>query len=615
MQEHLTEKDLIEFQFKLAEEKRLMEIAGHLETCSKCKGLNEKLACKFSALNLLRTDEKAGEGLVARTIESASGGLRQAIKPRASFVHRNKWWMSAAAVFVLVITVAVVSQLNRKPTSQNEPIVAKETKGIQKRLIEKKDFTEERKLEQPAGGADISEQGVLDGQAGDEKPPFAPASAIELVVLPRRENVQITIYNSADLTLVREKRNLTLKKGWNWLQFMWANTLIDPTSLAIEPTKQKDKINIEQLVFPPRLRELGRWLIKSKVEGQVPFEITYFTSGLSWRAFYMGTLSEDERKMNLEGFVRVTNNSGEDYENAQTRLIVGNVHLLDRIAELARQQWPYGSPVRRYGGIGGRGEKDNVKLDLGEDKADTLRLFDDLAVNKEFEGRIKKPKEITKEGLSEYFLYTIEGTETIADKWGKRLPSFEANNIDVNSLYKYDESRWGEETIRFISFVNDEKHNLGKTPIPNGNVKVYATADSEGYLSYIGGMDVKYIPVGNEVELELGPDRLVSIVPTLMSFKTENYRYDGHKNIAGWDEVRQWQIEVTNTRKLPADIEIIRSFDTNYWTTQYDDNSIAYDKYDMTKARFKLKLEPKGKKIFTYTVTTYHGKRQEDINQ
>jgi len=68
-----------------------------------------------------------------------------------------------------------------------------------------------------------------------EMPPFAPASAIELVVLPRRQDVQLTIYNAADLTLVREKRNLTLKRGWNWLQFMWANTLIDPTSLSLEP--------------------------------------------------------------------------------------------------------------------------------------------------------------------------------------------------------------------------------------------------------------------------------------------------------------------------------------------------------------------------------------------
>jgi hypothetical protein len=47
----------------------------------------------------------------------------------------------------------------------------------------------------------------------DATPPFAPASAIELVTLPRRDELQLTIYNSADLTLVRERRNLTLKRG------------------------------------------------------------------------------------------------------------------------------------------------------------------------------------------------------------------------------------------------------------------------------------------------------------------------------------------------------------------------------------------------------------------
>ena len=124
---------------------------------------------------------------------------------------------------------------------------------------------------------------VAQTESIDEKPPFAPASAIELVVLPRRENVQLTIYNAADLTLVRERRNLTLKQGWNWLQFMWANTLIDPTSLALEPLEHKDQVQVQQLVFPPRLRELGRWLIHSETTGQVPFELTYFTSGLAAR--------------------------------------------------------------------------------------------------------------------------------------------------------------------------------------------------------------------------------------------------------------------------------------------------------------------------------------------
>ena len=37
-----------------------------------------------------------------------------------------------------------------------------------------------------------------------------------------------------------------------------------------------------------------------------------------------------------------------------------------------------------------------------------------------------KPKEIIKEGLSEYFIYTIEGTETIPNGWSKRMRSLEA---------------------------------------------------------------------------------------------------------------------------------------------------------------------------------------------
>jgi hypothetical protein len=146
------------------------------------------------------------------------------------------------------------------------------------------------------------------------------------------------------MTLVRESRDLTLKNGKNKLQFSWANTLIDPTSLEMLPKADADKIDISDLTYPPRVRNLGLWNIKSGVSGKVPVEITYLTSGLSWRAFYMGTLTEDEKTMRLQGYVRVTNNSGEDYENAQTRLIVGKVHILDQIAELARRQYPYGRP-------------------------------------------------------------------------------------------------------------------------------------------------------------------------------------------------------------------------------------------------------------------------------
>ena len=99
---------------------------------------------------------------------------------------------------------------------------------------------------------------------------------------------------SADMTLARESRALTLKQGQNELQFSWENTLIDPTSLEMLPKARAGEIDIANLTFPPRVRNLGLWNIKSEFSGKVPVEITYLTSGLSWRAFYMGTLTQNE---------------------------------------------------------------------------------------------------------------------------------------------------------------------------------------------------------------------------------------------------------------------------------------------------------------------------------
>jgi hypothetical protein len=620
MKAHLTEQELIEYQFKLASDVQAGEISGHLEECAQCREHLEKLQRKFAALELLREEITASDDLISRVVEQA-GSARGGVRPR--FIRlRKPAWLGAAAAVLLMGMLLLVAHLGRDRRTEGPEVVKKPsevptlapTKGLDETVIKENRYNLalwEEKAKTINGLEDFEgSRTVID--AIPERPPFAPASAIELVVLPRRDKVQLTIYNSADLTLVREQRNLTLKKGWNWLQFMWANTLIDPTSLSLEPLAESDKIDIQQLVFPARLRELGRWLIRSEVSGQIPFEITYFTSGLSWRAFYMGTLAEDEKTMQLQGYVRVGNNSGEDYEKAQTRLIVGKVHILDKIAELAKRQYPYGSPVGRLAGYSGRYGGFGDRIRAGDEL-----LVKDNYFTWSFNGTkadigVMRPKEIKKEGLSEYFLYSIEGTETIADKWGKRLLSFEAEDVNVKSLYKYDEERWGGQAIRFVSFTNDEEHNLGETPIPNGTVKIYGRADTEGYLSYVGGTSVKYIPVDEEAELNLGPARLVKVEPILMNYKTENYVYDRKKNITGWDEIRTWKIEVANTRELPIELEITRGFGTAYWTLQSD---VPYEKHDATHARFKLMRKPRSKWTFGYTVTTYHGVREEMLTK
>ncbi|MGB2807006.1 MAG: hypothetical protein WBC22_04670, partial [Sedimentisphaerales bacterium] len=59
MKAHLTEQELIEYQFKLASDVQAGEVAGHLEECSQCREHLEKLQRKFAALDLLREEVKA----------------------------------------------------------------------------------------------------------------------------------------------------------------------------------------------------------------------------------------------------------------------------------------------------------------------------------------------------------------------------------------------------------------------------------------------------------------------------------------------------------------------------------------------------------------------------
>ena len=207
-------------------------------------------------------------------------------------------------------------------------------------------------------------------------------------------------------------------------------------------------------------------------------------------------------------------------------------------------------------------------------------------------------KEIVKEGLSEYFLYTIEGTETIENTWAKRLPSFEAAEIPVESLYKYDEKRWRAQTIGFLYFANDKDHKLGQTPLPDGAFRIFRDTGDKGHLSFVGRTSVKYVPVNEKIELNLGPARYVKVEPKLMDAKTDNYLFDTKGNVAGWDDIQTWKITINNTREIPIRVEIYRQTRTPYWTLENSGDFGDYEKEDATTLKYVLTLEPRSKKEF-----------------
>ena len=473
----------------------------------------------------------------------------------------------------------------------------------------------------------------------------APAqAAVDLVTVPTREATQLTIYNSEDITMVREHRLLTVKQGVNRIQFSWANTLIDPTSIEFRILDKQDKVDLVDTTFPAGRNDALQWNIKSQIAGKIPVEIRYFTSGITWSADYVGIANEDETKINLTGYVRVTNGSGEVYDNAQTRLVVGKINLVEKIADLARRP-ALGQP------------------ELGTARPVMIaamrhaRSFGDAMEEAEKLDEAKKegPKQVIKQGLSEYFLFTIEGRETIKDKEPKRLVALKVAEVPLESIYKLSDRAGDQGFTKFYRFKNikllddhgkvkklSAMENLGLSPLPNGTVRLFSEYKNKD-LAYVGGTETKYVPIGDRVEVNVGPDKDITICRRLKDQKIGNVVARQYKrrlddqfvlyyDLVDYDETLFYEEELVSGKPVPAKIEVERQFDANVvlwgsegepkdWTSNepgayIDLHAIAgrVERVDQQHVKYFMDLSSGKKQRVEYSVTYKRRKAGPELN-
>ncbi len=399
------------------------------------------------------------------------------------------------------------------------------------------------------------------------------ARNVDLATVPTRSTVQLTIYNSEDLTLVRETRVVTFKQGVNPLQFSWANTLIDPTSVELKFREPKIGLEVLDTTFPHDKPQTLYWNVQSDANREATIEISYFTSGISWAADYLAIADPEEKTLQLESFVRVRNHSGEDYENAQVRLVVGTINLVEKIAELAKL------PVGRVDELGKEEYRDMrqkaARKMMAPAPAPMMEMASGAVAADAAE--MAAPKEIIKEGLSEYFIYTIEGAETVPNGWAKRLRSFEASGVPLTVQYRYRPREYGEQLTRLYLLKNDTASKLGSTPLPDGMIRVFRANGRDG-LSYLTAQTLKYVPIGDKIELNLGPDPAVVFELLKQKVYRDNlwfqikggnlYRKlgeDGMKleldsQVAGWDEHTVYRQRIRNYTRKPIAVQIRREY-------------------------------------------------------
>jgi hypothetical protein len=128
-------------------------------------------------------------------------------------------------------------------------------------------------------------------------------------------------------------------------------------------------------------------------------------------------------------------------------------------------------------------------------------------------------------------------------------------------------------------------------------------AGKDESLDYVGGSSVKYIPINEHVELDLGADREVQVRPVLMNWIKKELAFESDGRVKGWTTVETWEVEVQNCREIPVTVDVRRN-QPGDWSLE---TQAAYQKVDANKIKFLLPMAPRSQQKFTYDVTTRHG--------
>ena len=115
--------------------------------------------------------------------------------------------------------------------------------------------------------------------------------------------------------------------------------------------------------------------------------------------------------------------------------------------------------------------------------------------------------------------------------------------------------------------------NLGLSPLPNGTVRLFSEYKSKD-LAYVGGTETKYVPIGDRVEVNVGPDKDITIQRRLKDQKTSNVvarqykrRLDNqfvlYYDLVDYDETFFYEEELVSGKPVVAKTEVERQFDAN----------------------------------------------------
>jgi hypothetical protein len=299
------------------------------------------------------------------------------------------------------------------------------------------------------------------------------------------------------------------------------------------------------------------WLLGSNRARQ-RVEVTYLTQNLNWVADYVMVVSDDDKKGDLTGWVTLSNQSGTSYENAQLKLVAGDVQRLAPPPPTATPGF----------------------------------AADEASI------RIQRAPQFKEEGFFEYHLYTLERPTSLLGKETKQVTLLEGHDIGVKKKLifygaeYYYRGQYGEVVSNqkvgvYLDIKNSKQNHLGM-PLPKGVVRVYK-ADKSGAKQFIGEDAIDHTPRDEDIRIKMG----------------ESFDVVGDRKQMSWSAIShcvsesEWQIELRNHKDSADVVEVYEPVNGDW---EILSSSHKHEKKDSKTFTFEVNVPARGQTKITYRV-------------
>jgi hypothetical protein len=194
--------------------------------------------------------------------------------------------------------------------------------------------------------------------------------------------------------------------------------------------------------------------------------LSYLTPGLGWKADYVALYNESDGKIDVQGWVTLTNSSGTTYDNAQTLLVAGSPSL-----DGGFQSNNFRAPVRRQA--------------------------------------LQQPgtESGSRERLGDYYLYPLADRTTIANLQTKQVSFLDVRGVPAEHGYEFRNHWLGtseapQSAQSIYSFSTSAHAGLGDQ-LPAGTLRFYMK-DKRGDPQFIGESRIDHTPMGSTLALATG---------------------------------------------------------------------------------------------------------------